>query len=108
MPAGEGVGYGASWMAPRPSRIAIVNLGYADGVLRAWGSGGRADVDDTRCSAVGRVSMDLIALDVTDARAGEGDWATLDYDLRATAARTGLTQYELLTNLAGRFERCWV
>lgn len=107
VPVGESVGYGASWVAPRPSRIAIINLGYADGVLRAWGPGGHATVNGARCPAVGRVSMDLIALDVTDAGAREGDWAALDDDLPATAARTGLTQYELLTTLAGRFDRRW-
>lgn len=105
--AGESVGYGATWVAERTTRVGILNLGYADGILRAFGSGGAAEVDGIACPILGRISMDLIAVDLTEVRAGECAWATLAYDLPATAARTGLSQYELLTNLAGRFERRW-
>lgn len=68
---GESVGYGNSWIAPRPSRIATVAAGYADGIHRALSSdGGRARIalyaGDRACPVVGRVSMDLITVDVTD------------------------------------------
>jgi alanine racemase len=58
---------------------------------------------------VGRVSMDLIAVKV-DAKsaAGEGDWVELDYNLPEASVQSGLSQYELLTTLGGRFRRSWV
>ncbi|MDN5567329.1 MAG: alanine racemase, partial [Paracoccus sp. (in: a-proteobacteria)] len=64
--AGEMVGYGASWHADRDSRIATVDAGYADGILRALsGSGALMFAGDAGCPIVGRVSMDLITVDVT-------------------------------------------
>ena len=57
---------------------------------------------------VGRVSMDLTAIDVDAApQLAEGDWVELDYDLAETAERSGLSQYELLTTLGARHERAW-
>src|SRR6266542_2122524 len=69
--AGETVGYGAAWMAHRPTVLAIVAIGYADGFLRASGAsdtkpGAEAIVAGHHCPLAGRVSMDLIAVDVTD------------------------------------------
>jgi alanine racemase len=106
---GETVGYGASWTARRDSRIAIANMGYADGYLRCHaGTGGGATWQGYALPLIGRISMDLIAFDASDAGAvGEGDWLALDYDLPSTAARSGLSQYELLTGLGARLERVW-
>jgi alanine racemase len=108
--AGETVGYGATWTAPRDGLVAIANMGYADGYLRAHaGSGGGATWQGHKLPLIGRVSMDLIAFDVGDASAiDEGDWLGLDYDLPSTAARCGLSQYELLTGLGTRFQRTWI
>ena len=107
---GETVGYGATWTADRDSRIAVINMGYADGYLRCHaGSGARAAWQTHILPLVGRVSMDLIAFDASNARAiAEGDWIALDYDLSPTSTRSGLSQYELLTGLGARFERDWV
>ena len=106
---GETVGYGATWTAPRDSRIAVANMGYADGYLRCHaGAGGGATWQARALPLIGRVSMDLIAFDASDAGAvGEGDWLSLDYDLPSAAARSGLSQYELLTGLGVRFARVW-
>lgn len=106
---GETVGYGASWTAQRDSRVVVANMGYADGFLRCHaGSGGGATWQEEELPLIGRVSMDLIAFDASDALAiGEGHWLTLGYDLPSTAARSGLSQYELLTGLGGRFARVW-
>lgn len=106
---GETVGYGATWTARRHSRVVVANMGYADGFLRCHaGSGGGATWQGQELPLIGRVSMDLIAFDASDALAiGEGHWLTLGYDLVSTAARSGLSQYELLTGLGGRFERVW-
>ncbi len=107
LPEGATVGYGATFTAQQPMRIAILNIGYADGYLRAFGGKGAALAGDLACPVVGRVSMDLIAVDVsaTDVRAG--DWLGIDYDLARMSLATGLTQYELLTLLGDRYERRW-
>jgi len=108
VPAGETVGYGATWTAARDSRIAVANIGYADGYLRCHAGTGGARFGGQALPLVGRVSMDLAAFDVTGVDGlAEDDWLTLDYDLAATSARCGLSQYELLTGLGNRFARLW-
>ena len=106
VPAGETVGYNATWTAPADTEVAILNLGYADGYRRALSGLGAAVADGVRLPVLGRVSMDLIAVDVT-ARPdlAEGDWLAMDYDLVAASAASGVSQYELLTGLAQRFAR---
>lgn len=108
VPAGETVGYNATWTAPADTEVAVLNLGYADGYLRCFSSRGIALVDGRELPVLGRVSMDLLAVGV-DAVPGvaEGDWVALSYDLPATAALSGLSQYELLTGLGRRFDRDW-
>ncbi len=108
VPAGETVGYGATWTAPRDCPVAVANMGYADGYLRCHAGAGGATWQGHALPLIGRVSMDLIAFDASGAPGlAEGDWLTLDYDLPTTAARSGLSQYELLTGLGSRFERYW-
>ena len=105
--AGESVGYNATFVARQPVELAILNLGYADGYLR--GFSGRGTAGGGRLPVVGRVSMDLVAVDVSAAPdVAEGDWIALDYDLPAAAAQSGLSQYELLTGLGRRYERSWI
>lgn len=106
--AGESVGYGATFTAPAPCELAILNIGYADGYLRGFSGTGRARIGDGFAPVVGRVSMDLTAIRVDSVpEVKEGDWVELDYDLPAAAARSGLSQYELLTTLGSRFRRSW-
>ncbi|GGJ62284.1 alanine racemase [Sphingopyxis bauzanensis] len=106
VPAGETVGYGASWTASRDSRIAVVNLGYADGYRRCHAGSGGGTWQGQALPLVGRVSMDLTAFDASEAVGiGEGDWLSLDYELLTVSAQSGLSQYELLTGLGKRFER---
>ena len=104
---GGSVGYGATWTAPRPSRIATLNLGYADGLARALGPHLSFRADGVACPVVGRISMDLIAVDVSGADVGEGDFLPLDFDLPRLSAASGLSQYELLVSLSRRYERVW-
>ena len=107
--AGETCGYGATWTASDDTEAAIVNIGYADGYLRCFAGKGSASVDGKSLPLIGRVSMDLIALDASAAPGlREGDWVTLDYDLPAAAEASGLSQYELLTGLSDRLERRWI
>jgi alanine racemase len=108
VPAGGKVGYNATWTAEQDTEVAILNIGYADGILRAFSGVGRALADGRALPFLGRVSMDLIAIDVTVAPdLAEGDWVTIDYDLPRASAASGLAQYELLTALGDRFERVW-
>lgn len=108
VPAGESVGYNAVWTATADTEIAIVNLGYADGYLRCFSGKGSARVGDLTLPVVGRVSMDLTAIDVSAAPdLAEGDWVAIDYALPHAAALSGLSQYELLTGLGARFDRIW-
>lgn len=104
---GESVGYGAAWVATRPSIIATVAAGYADGLIRAMGGKAVLYAGDVACPIVGRVSMDLITVDVTDLTevppALEILNATQTVDVLAEAA--GTIGYEILTSLGGRYER---
>lgn len=113
---GETAGYGGLWTAARPSRLATIGIGYADGLPRGARTVGGSDgpmalVGGTRCPLVGRVSMDLSLIDVTDAavdaaRAGApvellGPTLTVD----AVGAACSTTGYEVLTRLGGRYAR---
>ena len=105
--AGEVVGYGNSWQAQRESRIATVSCGYADGISRAISNGATLWFGQTPCPLVGRVSMDLITVDVTDL--GETPRAlTLlapHQGVDTIAEIAGTIGYEVLTSLGGRFTR---
>ena len=106
--AGETCGYGATWTAEADTEAAVVNIGYADGYLRCFAGKGAASFDGKALPLIGRVSMDLIALDVSATPGlAEGDWVKLDYDLPGAAEASGLSQYELLTGLSERLERRW-
>ena len=115
---GETVGYNAGWTTKRDAHIAIVAVGYADGYLRAASasdarSGAEAIIAGQRCPLAGRVSMDLLAVDVTDLPAGavkRGDMATLIGDgvsVDDFAARADTIGYEVLTSLGRRYHRIY-
>jgi alanine racemase len=117
VPEGATVGYGATWTAKRVSRVAIIAVGYADGYSRPIGSsdsrrGGEAVLHGKRCPVIGRVSMDLLAIDITELTKDvhRGDWVTLlgegiGVDEMADWART--INYDVLTRLGHRFHRVW-
>jgi alanine racemase len=106
--AGDGVGYNVTFIAPETVEIAILNLGYADGYRRGFSGRGVALADGVHLPVLGRVSMDLLIVDVT-ARPDlvEGDWVGIDYDLTRASAQSGQSQYELLTGLGRRYDRVW-
>ncbi|WP_157218749.1 alanine racemase [Flavisphingomonas formosensis] len=110
VPQGGSVGYGATFVAERATEIAVLNIGYADGYLRIFSGGtGRARAGGVPLPVIGRVSMDLTAVDVSAMPdVAEGDWVEIDYNLSETARLSGLTQYELLTLLGRRYQRRWV
>lgn len=111
IPPGTAVGYGRTWTSRRPSRIATIALGYGDGYLRALSNVGHAVVGGVRCPLAGRVSMDLIGVDVTDAPSvARGDEAVLiGPELRAeeVAEAAGTIAYEVLSGVSPRVPRIY-
>jgi alanine racemase len=115
---GETIGYNATWTAKHASRIAVVAVGYADGYPRAASSsdatpGSEAIVAGTRCPLAGRVSMDLLAVDVTalpENAVRRGDLITLiggTIGIDELAAAAGTIGYEVLVSLGRRYHRLY-
>lgn len=107
LPAGEAVGYGATWTAPADTRIATVAGGYADGLFRALQPGLEVMAGPVACPVVGRVSMDLLTVDIGHL---DDDPASLrvlgaHHGVDALAERAGTIGYESLTALGRRYER---
>ena len=118
VPKGETIGYGATWTAKHATRLAVVAVGYADGYPRAASAtdatpGAAALVADTCCPLAGRVSMDLITIDITalpDHAVRRGDLLTLiggDNGVDDLAAAAGTIGYEVLTSLGPRYNRIY-
>ena len=104
---GETVGYANAWTATRPSKIATLSGGYADGLIRALSGGASLWHGDQAVPLVGRVSMDLITADVTDLPELPGVLSILNQDqtVDALAQRAGTIGYEILTSLGTRYQR---
>ncbi len=111
--ASRTVGYGATHRAAGPTRIATVAVGYADGYLRSLSNRGSAWLGDRRVPVVGRVSMDLITLDVTGASAEAArpgafvDLIGADLSTDEVAEAAGTIGYEILTSLGRRYHRVY-
>lgn len=104
---GETVGYGNSWTASNEATIATVSAGYADGLIRAMGPSAQVYHEDTPCPLAGRVSMDLLTVDITHLGA---EPETLDIlcpaqNIDDLADAAGTIGYEILTSLGARYER---
>jgi alanine racemase len=105
------VGYGAAHTVTLPSKIATIAVGYADGYPRAAGSRGTMRLGGFAIPVVGRISMDLVTLDVSavpPAVAAVGQWVEIigpDRSIDAVAAECGTIGYEILTSLGGRYRR---
>ncbi|MBT8443827.1 MAG: alanine racemase [Gammaproteobacteria bacterium] len=109
IPRGARVGYGGEWQAERDSRIGVVNVGYADGYPWRMPGGTPVGIAGTHAPVVGRISMDMISVDLTDLPAARtGDTVTLWGDrphVAELAGRAGTSAYELLTGVGNRVER---
>lgn len=107
---GETVGYANSWTAARVSRIATVAAGYADGLSRRLSGKATLWAGDTPCPLVGRVSMDLITVDVTDLAEVPQSLDILGphQGVDALAEVAGTIGYEILTSLGQRYQRAYV
>ncbi len=117
--AGDKVGYGAAETLSKPTVLAVLSIGYADGLIRAAGSsdahkGADAVIAGTRCAFVGRISMDLTAVDITSLPPGSvapGDMATIVGDgitIDELGGAAGTLGYEVLTRLGPRFARTYI
>ncbi len=108
--AGEIVGYGAAWTAPGPTRTATLQGGYADGLIRAMGNRAQVWAGDVPCPLVGRVSMDLLTVDVThlDTVPGTLDILGPKQTVDEVADAAGTIGYEILTSLGRRYGRRYV
>lgn len=117
--AGESVGYGAEQTLASPTRIATIAIGYADGIFRCLGArdgrkGLTGYIDGHEAPALGRISMDLITLDVTDVPEGiarRGAWVEIigeHVSIDELAEQAGTIGYEILTNLSRRAQRVYI
>ncbi|QDL92385.1 alanine racemase [Paroceanicella profunda] len=106
---GEIVGYGGTYVAERPRRIATLSAGYADGLLRSLSGAATLHAGDTPCPLVGRVSMDLITVDVTglDEVPATMDILGPHQGVDTLAAAAGTIGYEILTALGSRYARVY-
>ncbi|MFO1463604.1 MAG: alanine racemase [bacterium] len=111
VPAGTAVSYGGTWVAPRPSRIAVLPVGYADGYIRHLSNCGEVLIRGRRAPVVGRVCMDLTMIDVTEvAEAALGDPVTLwggGLPAEEVAERAGTIAYELFCAVSPRVPRIY-
>lgn len=106
--AGDKLGYNARYIAAESHKVAILAMGYADGYLRGFSNSGMFMHEGIVLPVLGRVSMDLIAIDLTESSdLKEGDWVECEYDLEVASAQSGLSQYELITGLGSRLAREW-
>src|SRR5271154_4426186 len=116
IPAGQAVGYGARFVTSRPSRIAVINAGYADGIVRARTNRGWALVRGRRVPLVGTISMDLTMLDVTDVEGAKlGDVVTIygkdgqaSIDVSEVAREIGTVTSDLLCALGRRVPKFYL
>ena len=111
IPEGDSVGYNRRWIAQRPSRIAIIPIGYADGLNRHLGNqNGRVVVGGQQVPIIGTVCMDMCFLDVTDVPCNEDDEVTIFGDaelLQQISESAGTIPYEILTSVSPRVRRVY-
>jgi alanine racemase len=106
--AGDTVGYNATFTCHDTMRVATAAIGYADGYARGLSGLGRFTHDGKLLPVIGRVSMDLVTLDISTApEIVEGQWIDVQYELANISELSGRSQYELLTGLGTRSSRYW-
>ncbi len=116
LPEGHGIGYGRTFITDRPTRMALIPIGYADGYLRALSNTARVILRGRFAPVVGRISMDVCAIDVTDipaARAGDpvtliGKQDGLSITVGELAELMGTISYEVLTGISKRVPRIYI
>ncbi|MDX3773137.1 alanine racemase [Chromatiaceae bacterium AAb-1] len=108
---GDKVGYGASWCAPADTRLAVVAIGYGDGYPRAAGNIASVLINQQRYPVVGRVSMDMLTVDIGVADINVGDQVILwggDLPVEEIAEQINTIPYELLCNITSRVQFSYI
>ncbi len=111
LPTGTSIGYDTTFKTLTPSRIATLAIGYADGLLRSLSNNGYVFANNQRFPIVGRISMDLMTIDITEEHAPQlqcGDWVEIsgaNILLDELAIWSGTAPWEILTNLGSRYSR---
>lgn len=111
IPALDSVSYGYTWTASRESKLALIALGFADGIPRRASNRGRVLLNGTSLPAVGRIAMDQLVVDITDGHANIGDRAQLwaaEAPISEWTANGHLDPLVVLHNLGWRVDRDWV
>lgn len=106
--ATETIGYNRAGVIHRPSRIATIKIGYADGYDRRFGNGvGKMSINGQIVATVGNICMDMCMLDVTDIEVNEEDEVIVYPDIKEAALAIGTIPYELLVNISQRVKRVY-
>lgn len=109
IPAGDSVGYGRRFMADKPTKIATIPIGYADGVSRAWGNElGYVNIKNQNATILGSVCMDMLMVDVTEIDCAEGDEVIIfgeNPNVSFIAEKLNTIPYEILTSISQRVKR---
>jgi alanine racemase len=107
--AGESVGYGRKFMAEKPTKVATIPIGYADGISRGWGNGaGFVTIKDKKAKILGSVCMDMLMVDVTEIDCTEGDSVIVFGEsptVSQMAKKLNTIPYEVLTSISQRVKR---
>jgi len=107
--AGESVGYGRKFMAEKPTQVATIPIGYADGISRGWGNGvGFVTIKDKKAKILGSVCMDMLMVDVTEINCTEGDSVIIFGEsptVSYIAKKLNTIPYEVLTSISQRVKR---
>ncbi|MFP6815322.1 MAG: alanine racemase [Pseudomonadales bacterium] len=109
--AGVPLGYGATFVASENLKVAVVGIGYADGLPRLLSNRGEVSIGERRCAIVGRISMDLTLVDVSDLQVATGDWVQFFGDQVSVDEVGGWADsiaYEVLTGVGPRVERIYL
>jgi alanine racemase len=107
--AGESVGYGRKFIAVKPTRVATIPIGYADGISRGWGNGlGFVIIKDKKADIIGSICMDMLMVDVSEVDCTEGD-SVIIFGEKPTvsfiAKELNTIPYEILTSISQRVKR---
>ncbi|TRX28002.1 bifunctional UDP-N-acetylmuramoyl-tripeptide:D-alanyl-D-alanine ligase/alanine racemase [Flavobacterium franklandianum] len=107
--AGESVGYGRRFVADRPTKIATIPIGYADGISRHWGNSiGFVTINNQKAAIVGSICMDMLMVDVSEINCKEGDSVIIfgeSPSVSYIAAQLQTIPYEILTSISQRVKR---
>ncbi|SHF77570.1 UDP-N-acetylmuramoyl-tripeptide--D-alanyl-D-alanine ligase [Flavobacterium fluvii] len=107
--AGESVGYGRRFLADKPTQIATIPIGYADGISRHWGNGlGFVTINNQKATIVGSICMDMLMVDISEISCKEGDSVTIfgqSPSVSFIAEKLQTIPYEILTSISQRVKR---